>query len=196
MASFLRPGLFRQTCQNPTASQCMLSTFTSSSIKRATPLAQQLRPSFVRSAIPKSTRIAAFHATQRQQLLPPQPQKILGTVNDPAPVPTPEPTHGAYHWSFERLVSAGLVPLCIAPFAAGSLNPVMDATLCALLIIHSHIGFEACIIDYFPKNRVPVARNLAMWALRIGTVVLGVALYSFETNDVGVTEAVKRVWHA
>jgi len=89
----------------------------------------------------------------------------------------------------------------------------MDATLCALLVIHSHIGFEyvitnpqfswfpnrsyrACIIDYFPKYRVPGVHKLAMWALRAGTVILGVALYSFETNDVGVTEAVSRIWHA
>jgi succinate dehydrogenase (ubiquinone) membrane anchor subunit len=35
-----------------------------------------------------------------------------------------------------------------------------------------------------------------MWALRIATVTLGVALYSFETNDVGITEAVKQLWHA
>ena len=56
--------------------------------------------------------------------------------------------------------------------------------------------FRACIIDYFPKNRVPLIRSLSMWALRIGTVALGVALYSFETNDVGVTEAVARLWHA
>jgi succinate dehydrogenase (ubiquinone) membrane anchor subunit len=61
-----------------------------------------MRPSFVRNAIPKSTRIAAFHATQRQQILPPLPQKIEGTTNDPTPVPTPEYAHGSYHWSFER----------------------------------------------------------------------------------------------
>lgn len=41
-----------------------------------------------------------------------------------------------------------------------------------------------------------MARALAMWALRIGTVVLGIALYSFETNDVGITEACKKLWHA
>lgn len=41
-----------------------------------------------------------------------------------------------------RLISAGLIPLTIAPFAAGSLNPLMDASLCALIIIHSHIGFQ------------------------------------------------------
>lgn len=55
---------------------------------------------------------------------------------------------------------------------------------------------RACIIDYFPAKRIPTARKAAMWALRIGTVTLGLALYSFETNDVGITEAVTRIWHA
>lgn len=41
-----------------------------------------------------------------------------------------------------RIISAGLIPLCVAPFAAGSLNPVVDSILCALLVVHSHIGFE------------------------------------------------------
>ncbi|USP79071.1 Succinate dehydrogenase [ubiquinone] cytochrome b small subunit, mitochondrial [Curvularia clavata] len=193
MASIMRPGLLRQACTKPQASQRMLST-ASSTINR--PLAHQLRPAFQRSAIPQSTRVAAFHATQRNQILPPLPQKIIGTTNDPVPVPEPDYAHGSYHWSFERIVSAGLIPLTIAPFAAGSLNPLTDSILCALLVVHSHIGFEACIIDYFPKKRVPLVRNLAMWALRIGTVTLGVALYSFETNDVGITEAVARLWHA
>jgi succinate dehydrogenase (ubiquinone) membrane anchor subunit len=99
MASIVRPSLFRQ---QPAAAQRMLSTFTGSSINR--PLAQQLRPAFQRSAIPKSTRIAAFHATQRNQILPPLPQKIDGTANDPVPVPDPDYSHGSYHWSFERCV--------------------------------------------------------------------------------------------
>jgi len=30
----------------------------------------------------------------------------------------------------------------------------------------------------------------------LATVVVGVGLYEFETNDVGVTEAIKRIWHA
>ncbi|ORY14177.1 CybS-domain-containing protein [Clohesyomyces aquaticus] len=200
MASIMRTGLLRPAFQSPAASSRMLSTFASASasatIKRSSPLAHQLRPQFVRSTIPKTTRVAAFHATRRTQILPPLPQKIQGTVNDPAPVPHPEYTHGSYHWTFERLVSVGLVPLCIAPFAAGSLNPVMDATLCALLVLHSHIGFESCIIDYIPRKRLPVLRAMADWALRIGTVLLGLALYSFETNDVGITEAVKQLWHA
>ena len=55
---------------------------------------------------------------------------------------------------------------------------------------------RSCIIDYFPKKRIPKLRAAAHWALRISTLLLGVALYSFETNDVGITEAVSRVWHA
>lgn len=41
-----------------------------------------------------------------------------------------------------------------------------------------------------------MVRKAAMWALRIGTVTLGIALYSFETNDVGITAAVAQLWHA
>jgi succinate dehydrogenase (ubiquinone) membrane anchor subunit len=102
MASIMRPSLLRQTVQAPAASQRMLSTVTGSTVR---PLAQQMRPAFQRSAIPASTRIAAFHATQRNQILPPLPQKIIGTTNDPTPVPDPDYTHGSYHWSFERWVA-------------------------------------------------------------------------------------------
>ena len=117
-------------------------------------------------------------------------------ANDPAPVPATSPSHGSYHWTFERLISAGLVPLTIAPFAAGSLNPLLDALLCGAIVIHSHIGFEACVVDYFPKWRVPKTRKFFDWLLKGCTVLVGVGLYEFETNDVGVTEAIKRVWTA
>ena len=35
-----------------------------------------------------------------------------------------------------------------------------------------------------------------MWVLNICTVAVGIGYYQFETNDVGVTEALKRVWHS
>jgi len=104
MAFLVRPGLLRQSFASPAASQRMFSTATSSSLRQASPLVQQLRPAFARTAAPKSSRIAAFHATQRQQILPPLPQKVIGTTNDPTPVPDPSPSHGSYHWSFERWV--------------------------------------------------------------------------------------------
>ncbi|KAI4224618.1 MAG: hypothetical protein L6R36_004537 [Xanthoria steineri] len=129
-------------------------------------------------------------------ILPPGPQVIEGGVNDPAPVPPPSPTHGSYHWVFERAMSAALIPLTIAPFAASSLNPVMDALLCAGIIIHSHIGFQSSIIDYVPDKRLPKTRAFFWWALRAATVVVAIGFFEFETNDVGVTEAIKKIWTA
>jgi hypothetical protein len=102
MASLMRPSLVRHAVSKPATVQRMLSTITASTINR--PLAQQLRPAFQRSAVPKAARVAAFHATQRNQILPPLPQKIEGTANDPTPVPDPSYAHGSYHWSFERCV--------------------------------------------------------------------------------------------
>ncbi|KAL9001019.1 MAG: hypothetical protein Q9169_000503 [Polycauliona sp. 2 TL-2023] len=123
------------------------------------------------------------------------PQDLI-RVNDPAPVPPPSPTHGSYHWVFERAMSVALIPLTIAPFAAGSLNPVTDALLCGGIIIHSHIGFQSCIIDYVPDKRLPKTRAAFWWALRIATFIVAIGLFEFETNDVGLTEAIKRIWTA
>jgi succinate dehydrogenase (ubiquinone) membrane anchor subunit len=35
-----------------------------------------------------------------------------------------------------------------------------------------------------------------MWALNAATVLAGIGFYEFETNDVGLTEGVKRIWQA
>ncbi|KAL8741508.1 MAG: hypothetical protein Q9190_005896 [Brigantiaea leucoxantha] len=117
-------------------------------------------------------------------------------VNDPVPIPEPSPTHGSYHWSFERLMSIALVPLTIAPFAAGTLNPIPDAILCATIILHSHIGFQSVIIDYIPAKRLPKTRLLFWWGLRAATLIVAVGFFEFETNDVGLTEAIKKIWTA
>ncbi|KAL2180141.1 CybS-domain-containing protein [Thermothelomyces heterothallicus CBS 202.75] len=168
------------------------------SIARSSLLRQvaSARPSFQQSVITNAVRATAFHTTARRNLLPPLPQRVEGTVNDAAPVPEPSPSHGSYHWTFDRLVAASLVPLTVAPFAAGSLNPTLDAILCATILIHSHTGFQNIIIDYVPKYRVPRARKLFMWGLNAATAVVGLALYEFETTDVGITETIKRIWTA
>ncbi|KAK6074074.1 CybS protein [Seiridium cupressi] len=176
MASIVRPALLRQTAL-------------AAATRRATPA--------MRSAVLRDVaRVSAFHTSSRKNLLPPGPQVIKGTVNDPAPVPPTSPSHGSYHWTFDRLLAAGLVPLTVAPFAAGSVNPLLDATLCSALLIHSHTGFQNILIDYIPNGRYPKSRKLFQWSLNIVTVLVAIGLYEFETNDVGVTEAIKRVWKA
>ncbi|MCJ1360657.1 MAG: membrane anchor subunit of succinate dehydrogenase, Sdh4 [Icmadophila ericetorum] len=153
-------------------------------------------PSLFRKSSPIVLQVAPFHSSPRRPILPPLPQRIQGTANDPALIPPVSPTHGSYHWAFERAIAVTLIPLTAAPFIGGSLNPIMDATLCAFILVHSHIGFEACIIDYFPYKRVPKFRAFCNWLLRAATLGVAVGLYEFETNDVGVTEAIKRIWSA
>uniref|UniRef100_G4XX50 Succinate dehydrogenase [ubiquinone] cytochrome b small subunit n=1 Tax=Zymoseptoria tritici TaxID=1047171 RepID=G4XX50_ZYMTR len=163
---------------------------TATTTKRAStlPAASLLRTQF--------TQRSGFQTTARRPILPPLPQVIRGGVNDPAPVKEPSPSHGSYHWTMERLVSAALIPLTIVPFAAGSLNPVLDGTFIGMIIIHSYIGFQSAITDYFPSWRVPKTRKLADWANVAAVFLVGWGWYEFETNDIGLTAGIARVWTA
>lgn len=42
----------------------------------------------------------------------------------------------------DRIVSIGVLPLTVAPFAAGSLSPLLDSAFISLLIIHTYTGFQ------------------------------------------------------
>lgn len=149
MASLIRPAILKQrilSCPARRISPCIPAALSTSPPTLVRPSSTWLQRRQTRPAKPQTTsvvsRISPFHSSAQRNILPPGPQNIKGGVNDPAPVPEPHPTEGSYHWVFERLLAAGLIPLTVAPFAAGSLNPTMDALLCAAILIHSHIGFE------------------------------------------------------
>lgn len=72
----------------------------------------------------------------------------------------------------------------------------MDAVLCAMILIHSHLGFQVMVIDYIPAKRLPKTRKTLMWGLNAATALVALGLYEFETTDVGLTEAISRLWHA
>lgn len=156
-------------------------------------LRSYLAPSITRR-VPSTLMAAAY--SRRSFGFGKGPQDIQGTVNDAVPVPPVDKSHGSFHWSFERLVALGIIPVIVAPFATGSLSPVLDATLGSLLIVHSHIGFESSIIDYIPKRQFKTLHNLSIYALYTGSALALYALYEFETNDVGITETLKKVWNA
>ncbi|TKA33241.1 hypothetical protein B0A50_00794 [Salinomyces thailandicus] len=177
--SALRPAL-RQAFAAPTA-RSVLPALRYQSLAQRSPIL---------------TQSSGFQTSSRRQILPPLPQKIQGTVNDAAVHPEPHPQHGSYHWSMERLVSIGILPLTVAPFAAGSLSPLLDGAFISLLIVHTYMGFGNIITDYLPKWRVPRWRMFFDYANLLAVFVVGWGWYEFETNDVGLTEAVKRIWRA
>ncbi|KAA1476425.1 hypothetical protein DENSPDRAFT_843386 [Dentipellis sp. KUC8613] len=120
-----------------------------------------------------------------------------GTVNDPTTFPPPSKSHGSYHWTFERLLSAGLVPLTAAAFVtSGTSAPLLDGLLAVSLVMHSHIGFDSCVVDYLHERKFPVIGKIAKWTLRATTVGVLAGIYQFNTNDVGLTELIRGVWTA
>lgn len=156
-------------------------------------LAKALRPSLI-----KPVSLPGFNLMQRQPLgtIPQPPGGIVGSVNDPVAIPSPNRSHGSYHWSFERIIVLGMVPLMVTPFTAITLTPVLDATLGSLILMHSHLGFESCIIDYIPKRVYGPFHNLAMYALYLGSATALYGVYQMETNDIGLTAAVSKIWNA
>lgn len=62
--------------------------------------------------------------------------------------------------------------------------------------MHCHLGMQTVIIDYVPTGRYPGLRKFCVWALNAATILAGIGLYEFETTDVGLVEATKRVWKA
>jgi len=73
-----------------------------------------------------------------------------------------------------------------------SISPWMSMTRAQILIYCS----RSVIADYLPKWRVPFWRKAADWGNLVALIVVGYGWYEFETNDVGLTEGIKRIWKA
>ncbi|KAF9792635.1 mitochondrial inner membrane protein [Thelephora terrestris] len=120
-----------------------------------------------------------------------------GTVNDPTTFPPPNKSEGSYHWAFERLLAASLLPLTGAAFVtSGSAYPVLDGLLGVSLVMHSHIGFDSALVDYVHKRKFPKLGPTLTWLLRATTVGVLVGVYQFNTQDIGLTELIAKAWHA
>ena len=80
-------------------------------------------------------------------------------MNDPTTFPPPNKSHGSYHWAFERLLAASLLPITGAAFVtSGSAYPLLDGILGVSLVMHSHIGvctFVVTLMDLGLTNSCP-----------------------------------------
>jgi len=120
-----------------------------------------------------------------------------GTANNPTTFPPPNKSHGSYHWAFERLLAASLLPITGAAFVtSGSAYPVLDGILGVSLVMHSHIGFDNLLVDYVHPRKFPKLGPTLTWVLRVTTVGVLVGVYQFNTEDIGLTELVAKAWHA
>ncbi|KAF5392779.1 hypothetical protein D9757_001014 [Collybiopsis confluens] len=159
----------------------------------------------LRSTLPKAlvqrsllrSAIQVRHASSDPFAYVPGGPIYKGSVNDPTTFPTPSKTHGSYHWAFERLLSAALVPMTITAFATSGTNyPILDGIIGLSLIIHSHIGLDSSVVDYLHPRKFPILGPVTKWTLRTATVATMVGVYQFNTNDIGLTELIAKVWTA
>ncbi|RCK56516.1 Succinate dehydrogenase [ubiquinone] cytochrome b small subunit, mitochondrial [Candida viswanathii] len=127
--------------------------------------------------------------------IPQPPGYIVGTVNDAYVPPPPHKAEGSLHWTSERVVSIGLLPLVLAPFITGA-STVIDSTMSALLLFHCFAGFQSCIIDYIPKRVYGGLHNAAIYLLTFGTGIAGYGVYQIEKNDGGVSNIISKIWAA
>ncbi|KZS91973.1 mitochondrial inner membrane protein [Sistotremastrum niveocremeum HHB9708] len=158
-----------------------------------------LRNQLLRKNVARSTlsRIQARASSNVNYQYVPGGPILRGGVNDPTPFPTPSRSHGSHHWAFERLLSAALVPLTGAAFVtSGTPYPILDGILGVSLIIHSHIGFDSAVVDYLHTRKFPILGQIVKWGLRVATAGVLVGVYQFNTNDIGLTELIRRVWIA
>lgn len=124
------------------------------------------------------------------------PGHIVGTVNDAYKPPAADHYHGSYHWTYERILSVGLVPLTVVPFFAGYQSPMLDTAFCLTVLFHSHCGFKSCIIDYIPERVFGFWHRTASRLLSLGTFVAMYGIYVLETTQNGLFDLLAKLWSA
>ncbi len=105
-----------------------------------------------------------------------------------APASSHNSTH---HWDLERFLSVALLPAFAS--AAVYQSPYIDLALGVILPIHIHLGLEQIVLDYTNKQK---ALNLFLtWTVRASTVLALYGCWKFNTNDIGLSEAMRRLWN-
>lgn len=132
------------------------------------------------------------------KLTPSPPGGVVGNVNDAFKPPAPNHFHGSYHWDYERITAVSLLPLTGIPLytalSGGVIHPLLDASLCVMLILHAHYGFMSCIIDYIPKRKFGVWHNMARGLLYGGSALAFYGVYDLETNNNGIVDLIANLW--
>lgn len=103
--------------------------------------------------------------------------------------------YGAHHWNMERGAAVALIPLVSTQFIYGA-HPVVDGLMGVVLPYHIYMGFDSCITDYIPKRVYPRLHKVANWTLTGTTGLVMWGCYEFNTEDIGITEFLARLFTA
>jgi len=79
---------------------------------------------------------------------------------------------------------------------SGSNYPILDGLLGLSLVVHSHLGFDQILVDYLHPRKFPVIGPVSSWSLRGLTLATAIGVFQFNTNDIGLTELIAKVWTA
>lgn len=85
------------------------------------------------------------------------------------------------------------VPLLGTAMIYGSI-PLVDISLGFVLPLHCHIGFDCIIQDYLPARKTKILNVIATWLLRIATGLTMYGCYVINSQDIGITGVVARLW--
>lgn len=124
------------------------------------------------------------------------PGHVVGNVNEAYRIPLVSPYESNYHWTYERMIALGLLPMTAVPFVYGVEFPYLDAAFCLTLLFHVHSGFKSCIIDYIPERVYGFWHRAACKLLSLGSFVSMYGIYLIETNENGLFELISRIWGA
>lgn len=132
------------------------------------------------------------------KLNPPPPGGVVGGVNDAYKPPEPDHFHGSYHWDYERITAVSLLPLTTIPLylslSGGIVPPLLDASLCVMLLLHVQQGLMSCIIDYIPKRKFGIWHDFARYLLYGGSALGLYGVYDLETSNSGLIDLIGSLW--
>ncbi|QLG73592.1 hypothetical protein HG535_0F01020 [Zygotorulaspora mrakii] len=127
----------------------------------------------------------------------PPPGGVVGTSNDAFKPPEPDYFHGSYHWYYERITAASLIPLTSIPLyitlTGGVVPPLLDAALGVVLLLHVNQGLTSCIIDYIPKRKFGIWHDLARYLLFGGSGLGLYGIYDLETSNNGIVDLLTKI---
>ncbi|KAK3930083.1 Succinate dehydrogenase [ubiquinone] cytochrome b small subunit, mitochondrial [Frankliniella fusca] len=96
-------------------------------------------------------------------------------------------------WTLERALSAALI--LVVPAALVAPSKALDTLLAVTLVMHSHWGVEAIVVDYVRPilfgNAIP---KVALGGVYVLSIVTLAGLLQLIYTDIGLANTVKKIW--